>query len=51
MPEPLDLGCFSVSLAVADLDASLAFDQKLGFQVLGDQQALPEAAGPGRGRQ
>lgn len=37
MPEPLDLGCFSVSLAVADLDASLAFYQKLGFSALGGQ--------------
>ena len=35
MAEPLDLGCFSVSLAVADLDRSLAFYEALGFEVVG----------------
>ena len=35
MSEPLDLGCFSVSLAVADLDRSVAFYEALGFEVLG----------------
>ena len=32
-PPPLSLGNFSVSLTVKDLDASLTFYQKLGFQV------------------
>ena len=33
----MDLGTFSVSLSVKDLDASLAFYQMLGFeQILGD---------------
>ena len=31
----MNLGAFSVSLAVADLDASRAFYEKLGFQVVG----------------
>ena len=35
MSEPLDLGCFSVSLQVSDLDASIAFYEKLGFTALG----------------
>ena len=35
MSEPLDLGCFSVSLSVADLDRSVAFYEALGFEVLG----------------
>ena len=35
MSEPLDLGCFSVSLSVADLDKSVAFYEALGFEVLG----------------
>ncbi|MFA9565944.1 MAG: VOC family protein [Acidimicrobiales bacterium] len=37
MAEPLELGCFSVSLAVADLDASIAFYETLGFSVLGGE--------------
>jgi catechol 2,3-dioxygenase-like lactoylglutathione lyase family enzyme len=37
MAEPLELGCFSVSLAVADLDASIAFYEALGFSVLGGE--------------
>ena len=36
-PEPLDLGLFSVSLKVADLDASLAFYAALGFRELGGE--------------
>lgn len=32
----MDLGAFSVSLAVKDIAASLAFYQKLGFTVMGD---------------
>ena len=35
MTKPLDLGCFSISLNVADLDASLAFYSALGFTELG----------------
>lgn len=31
----MDLGAFSVSLAVADLDASRTFYEKLGFRVTG----------------
>ena len=38
-PEPLDLGLFSVSLKVADLDASLAFYAALGFRELGGEGA------------
>jgi catechol 2,3-dioxygenase-like lactoylglutathione lyase family enzyme len=34
-PGQVDLGAFSVSLAVADLDASLGFYKKLGFEVTG----------------
>ncbi len=37
MSEPLDLGCFSVSLSVADLDRSIAFYEALGFSVLGGE--------------
>ncbi len=36
-PEPLDLGLFSVSLRVSDLDASLAFYAALGFRELGGE--------------
>ena len=36
-PEPLDLGLFSVSLRVADLDASLTFYAALGFRELGGE--------------
>lgn len=32
----MDLGAFSVSLAVKDIQASLVFYQKLGFTVMGD---------------
>lgn len=32
----MDLGAFSVSLAVKDIAASMAFYQKLGFTVMGD---------------
>ena len=35
----MDLGAFSVSLAVKDLEASRLFYQKLGFEVVGGQQA------------
>lgn len=35
MTTPLDLGAFSVSLAVRDLSASLAFYQALGFEATG----------------
>lgn len=38
-PEPLDLGLFSVSLKVSDLDASLAFYAALGFRELGGEGA------------
>lgn len=34
-PGTLELGAFSVSLAVADLEASLAFYEKLGFVEVG----------------
>ncbi|MEM9466929.1 MAG: VOC family protein [Actinomycetota bacterium] len=36
-PEPLELGLFSISLKVADLDASLAFYAALGFRELGGE--------------
>lgn len=39
-PEPLDLGAFSVSLAVTDLDASRRFYAALGFREVGGD---PEA--------
>ena len=35
LPGTLELGAFSVSLSVADLDASRAFYEKLGFEVTG----------------
>lgn len=35
MSEPLDLGTFSVSLTVADLDRSRDFYERLGFRVTG----------------
>lgn len=35
MSEPLDLGCFSISLQVSDLAASIAFYETLGFTALG----------------
>lgn len=35
----LDLGAFSVSLAVKDLTASKAFYEKLGFEMMGGQPA------------
>lgn len=35
----MELGAFSVSLAVKDLDASRAFYEKLGFQVFGGDPA------------
>lgn len=35
LPGTVELGAFSVSLAVADLDASEAFYQKLGFETTG----------------
>lgn len=35
MPGTLDLGTFSVSLAVADLEVSRAFYEHLGFEVTG----------------
>ncbi len=35
MTESMDLGCFSVSLDVDDLDASVSFYEALGFRVLG----------------
>jgi catechol 2,3-dioxygenase-like lactoylglutathione lyase family enzyme len=34
--EPMELGAFSVSLAVKDLAASRAFYEKLGFQAVGE---------------
>ena len=34
----MELGAFSVSLTVADLDASRAFYEKLGFEVTGGDQ-------------
>ena len=37
MAEPLDLGCFSVSLAVSDLERSIDFYGALGFEVLGGE--------------
>ncbi|MEZ4439764.1 MAG: VOC family protein [Polyangiaceae bacterium] len=36
--KPLDLGAFSVSLAVKDLAASRAFYETLGFEVVGGDQ-------------
>ena len=36
---PMDLGNFSVSLAVQDLEASRAFYEKLGFRALGGDPA------------
>ena len=36
-PEPLELGLFSVSLRVSDIDASLAFYAALGFRELGGE--------------
>ena len=36
-PAPLDLGLFSVSLRVTDLEASLAFYAALGFRELGGE--------------
>ena len=35
LPGGLELGAFSVSLSVADLDSSRAFYEKLGFEVTG----------------
>ncbi len=35
MSDSLDLGCFSVSLAVQDLERSVAFYEALGFHELG----------------
>lgn len=35
LPGRLELGAFSVSLSVADLDSSCAFYEKLGFEVTG----------------
>lgn len=35
----MDLGAFSISLTVKDLQASKAFYQKLGFDVLGGDEA------------
>lgn len=35
MGEPLELGCFSISLAVKDLDESIASYEKLGFTAMG----------------
>ena len=35
----MELGAFSVSLAVKDIDASKVFYQKLGFSVFGGNQA------------
>lgn len=43
MPGTLDLGAFSISLTVADLDASRHFYEQLGFEVTGgdaEQQYL-----------
>ena len=36
----MDLGAFSVSLAVKDLDASLAFYTKLGFEEFGGDRSM-----------
>jgi catechol 2,3-dioxygenase-like lactoylglutathione lyase family enzyme len=36
----MELGTFSVSLAVKDLNASLAFYQKLGFRQIGGDPAM-----------
>jgi len=35
----MDLGAFSVSLAVKDIQASKSFYQKLGFQIFGGDEA------------
>ena len=35
----MQLGAFSISLAVKDIAASRAFDEKLGFKTLGGDQA------------
>ena len=39
LPGSLELGAFSLSLAVADLDASRAFYEGLGFEVTGGDAA------------
>ncbi|WP_341240998.1 VOC family protein [uncultured Nocardioides sp.] len=39
LPGSLELGAFSLSLAVADLDASRAFYEGLGFEVTGGHAA------------
>ena len=46
MAEPLDLGCFSVRLGVADLDRSPAFSEALGFREPGgdDRYRIPANA-------
>jgi lactoylglutathione lyase len=38
MDDELDLGCFSMSLNVADLDRSLEFYAALGFRVIGGEE-------------
>jgi len=38
-PQPMQLGNFSVSLAVKDIAASRAFYEKLGFRAIGGDQA------------
>ena len=38
----LELGAFSASLSVRDLDASCAFYEKLGFEVTGRGGGLPD---------
>ena len=40
LPGSIDLGAFSISLAVADLEVSQAFYEKLGFEAVGGD---PEA--------
>ena len=39
----MHLGAFSVSLSVADLDASVAFYEKLGFAVFHEDRDVPYA--------
>ena len=51
----MDLGAFSISLTVKDLEASRSFYEKFGFEVIAEQEVLGVPnwfmLRPGRGRQ